>query len=510
VRLKFKQLNFGKIDAKPEATDDEKFFLESFYLPSSFPIDDYYQGKRYYIEGAKGTGKTALLRYLYNDIQMKENDDAKFILYKSDIKEVQKIEFLNNLGAEDLSDLKEEEINALDFEHLWKIYFHKKIVEQFDKTGMFISDNVWEEYRDKIIKADKQSILSNFNFTPIQFLNKTTARLKGLENTTEVTTEISYTQYKKDIYRLAEELDALFIKLSPTVSNFYFFVDELELTRLNEQTYKRDVILIRDLIVTIENLNMMSKQYLGGSVKWVAAIRTEVVNSLYSAGKEINKLMSVYGYKLTWTQNGGNYFDNPLIKILLQKISASEKQYNPNYNNTNTEIWSTYFPKQVSINKKNQNTENYILRQTFMKPRDIVRLFDILKTKYGEDDLFSQKVFEGIREDYAQATWQEVMEELTVKYSNQQLQDIKFLISTLEKFKLAELEKRIELNSKYRPNISELLQNYPIYEILSDLYRVGIIGNLNDGKVRFSYRGQEHLEFEQMMILHESIRKALM
>ncbi len=67
--MRISDVNFGSIDAKHEVdgrTPEEiRYFEDSYVLPPNINLDEYYlSGKKYYISGLKGTGKTALLRFI--------------------------------------------------------------------------------------------------------------------------------------------------------------------------------------------------------------------------------------------------------------------------------------------------------------------------------------------------------------------------------------------------------------------------------------------------------------
>ncbi|WP_407298093.1 hypothetical protein [Klebsiella quasipneumoniae] len=66
--MRISDVNFGSIDAKHEVdgrTPEEiRYFEDSYVLPPNINLDDYLSGKKYYISGLKGTGKTALLRFI--------------------------------------------------------------------------------------------------------------------------------------------------------------------------------------------------------------------------------------------------------------------------------------------------------------------------------------------------------------------------------------------------------------------------------------------------------------
>ncbi|WP_204281819.1 hypothetical protein, partial [Serratia marcescens] len=85
--MKISDVNFGSIDAKHEVDGrtpaEIKYFEDSYVLPPNINLDDYLNGKKYYISGLKGTGKTALLRFIQIKAD-KKNIKTSFILFKSE------------------------------------------------------------------------------------------------------------------------------------------------------------------------------------------------------------------------------------------------------------------------------------------------------------------------------------------------------------------------------------------------------------------------------------------
>ena len=66
-RLTLKDLFIGKLDAKNETlvnNKDKERFLDGFMLPENVNVESFLSGKRCFIVGLKGTGKTALLKYI--------------------------------------------------------------------------------------------------------------------------------------------------------------------------------------------------------------------------------------------------------------------------------------------------------------------------------------------------------------------------------------------------------------------------------------------------------------
>ena len=86
-----KDIFVGNTDAKNELLRGDKKEIESFksgfLMPDNVEIDHFISGRKFYVTGLKGTGKTALLRYLGICVQEKLKAETDFILFKSDIRE---------------------------------------------------------------------------------------------------------------------------------------------------------------------------------------------------------------------------------------------------------------------------------------------------------------------------------------------------------------------------------------------------------------------------------------
>ncbi len=88
-----------------------------------------------------------------------------------------------------------------------------------------------------------------------------------------------------------------------TYNNVWILFDELELSVQSKKMNKRDIQLVRDLILAIERLNNVCR-HRNFPIHVIAAIRSEVINSVYSAGYEINKSVEDFGKEITWYIRG--------------------------------------------------------------------------------------------------------------------------------------------------------------------------------------------------------------
>ena len=247
------------------------------------------------------------------------------------------------------------------------------------------------------------------------------------------------------------------------------FVDELELSLKKCKQYERDIILIRDLVFAIQYLSETCIEN-GFNVYFIAAIRNEVYKAVQSMGTEINKPIHDFGIQISWLQKGGDIRDNPLLQMLKKRIAVSEQNKNVE---SSKDIWKTYFAQEIS----NKKIYNYIINQTWNKPRDIIRLFSIIQNQFGEESFIDQRVFDAVKQQYSSESWEELVEALNANYTDKEIEGIRHVLTGISlPFSSKEFEDRIEKMSDSFFEV-ECLKKRKASHIIRDLYDVGVIGN---------------------------------
>ncbi|MFN4256745.1 MAG: hypothetical protein ACK4Q5_17225, partial [Saprospiraceae bacterium] len=157
--IKFKDFYFGDTDAKHElltnSEEEKQRFLAFFQLPENFVLDYFINGSRFYVTGLKGTGKTALLRYIALNVEKHRTALSTFILFKSEFKENERQSFSKAANAV-LTDKNEGSFESEDYVNIWEWYFHRHIVKLISnlEDNVFLEDENWEKYR-KCVLAPK-------------------------------------------------------------------------------------------------------------------------------------------------------------------------------------------------------------------------------------------------------------------------------------------------------------------------------------------------------------------
>lgn len=516
MEIKIGDLKVGNIDAKNEILnletttgDGKDSFIKSFYTIDQMFIESFISGQSYFITGLKGSGKTSILRYI-DAIVSKDENSVEYILFKSNIKEEDREHFSKN----SISIISDGDFPIQsDYESIVNIFFHRIICAVATKKNLYKDNESFKKYQ-KLLTIEGESVLTAIKRL-LPKLTKGSIKLAagsdfvsgefGLEFEGRGVSEASV-----PISILAERVNDVFTTLEPAIGKkIYILVDELETAFRNTNQYIRDCNIIRDFIVEIERINSISREH-DLNIAIIACLRTEVIRSIDTSGKEINKAIFDFGHEITWHDKGRDS-QHPLISLLCTKIRAAYSLLEPRSKYAalpDDKIISELFPPTIL----DVDIAQYLLSNSWYRPRDIIRMIMLIQRKYPSHTKFQKTGFEEVRKKYSQDSWTEITEELLASYSKGAM---KGLLTILRGFKpyfsQADFSHRCTSKSYADANVKELLKKHSSDDILYDLYRVGVIGNdiPKLGKKRFVFRGDDELIIEEQMMIHFALRRGL-
>lgn len=516
--LKVQDIYIGKPDAKDELLlQKSNEFLESYVIPPNFSFNDIINNDKMFIYGNKGTGKTALLLYLESECQ--KYDDCtctSFILFKSQYGNVQR------LGLDKISrnivktiDVDNDILqNEQDFEYIWRWIFFKHIVEENENSncGIFVDDENWTNFVATVNRILPERTSGKiFKFPSIVKIGMSySSETSGTQSIKpELTLDFNEKENLKEYTQFVSLIDVAakqFGKLTRTDIPFYIFVDELEAFYADDDILCRDLRMIRDLILTVKLFNDLFITYGFAKTKFICSIRTEIVNSViqFVPPKEINKVISGFSWPLIWNYSNTNSYAHPIFEIWLRRIELSENRIGNKYHNTK-EIYDKWFCPNVD----NMPTVTYVLNNTWNKPRDIVRFLNATKnTHHANRHMYTPGIFNSAINEYSDESLKELKEELNALYTPEEINVIFMCLTGFKpSFSYDELLERVQ---KYFTNtfLKDKLNN-----VLSDLYRIGIIGNSSKSSnlTRWEYKGNQGLVFDEdwNIIVHRALWKSL-
>lgn len=519
--LLLKDIYAGLPDAKDEYSyEGFDTIKKCFVSPPNFNIEDLIYGKKCFIRGYKGTGKTALLYYISNKL-FEENPYSRisFILFKnfenSEKDKIQKIaENINTPKEINLTVPNDYDISIDGYRYIWKWILLEQLVRDNNDYNGKLFDN--DENYKNFIKTLSIISFNRLHKEPFKFPNiiklACTFNIPPYNTiiTPEMTLDFGKIEKTPEVFEIFKNIiDDSMNRLSlckRTDTPYYIMLDELEAFYQKEDIFKRDLLLLRDLIFTVKEFNLMFKKSQFGNTKLICCIRTEVVNAInkYISSYEINKVTDGFEYPLLWNYNTNNSINHPIFQILLKRIELTEKN-NGNLDITNKEIFEKWFDPEID----NISIIEFFLNQTWNKPRDVVRfLLAVQSSLSASKTKFSRQVFIESMNEYSKKSLAEVKEELNASYTKNEIDEIfVWLNGNRVLFNQEELQARV---NKHFPNSS--LKN-KIDSVIKSLYRVGVIGNYS--KITKNYlwkhRGNEDPIFddEWLFHIHRGLFKAL-
>lgn len=506
--LPIKDLNFGKLDSKAEVIADAKkaasFFSDSFVMPPGLNLSGLYDDNYYYVIGLKGCGKTALLRH-YRSKKESEGNLCDLILFKQEFSEADKKNLNQFAGT---TGIEKDEIGAAN---TYKEGWYWVLLQQIHSI---ISFNLKEA--EKVASGYKpflKLMKEVFPDSRPSLVRKLASFFEGA--TLKISSDMKFAEaelgidlnFRKDQEINKNELLDIAIRLATAMKpvdgkRIYIFVDEIEAAYGSLQAYRRDCEIIRDLLVVIAELN---NQFITKNtpITIVAAVRSEIAHSVEIAGGEVNRLIDDHGITVKWIEKIGP--QHPLIQVIENKIRASEKAV---YRSVKTEgIWEAYMPKTI----RGQPSWKYLLNITWFKPRDFVRLFNIIREGHLQKEKLTEEMFLAASKDYARASWRELIEEIQANYTTHDINALRLiLVDCGLRFSQSQFVSKAELLKPIYESVGKLLDKKRPYVILDDLFRCGVLGNIykaHDGKNRFRWvhRGDVSRNYEEELIVHPSI-----
>lgn len=507
-KIPISQIVFGKTDAFNELnTFGQDYFMGSFVSNPKYHVDEFLSGSRYYICGKKGTGKSALLKYLQCCFEEDKCNLVFPIRFKSDIEQVDKDSFERiaampeGISTENKYDTASI-VDQASYVLVWKTFLINQIITRAS-AGEFC---VFKETDDYHLLVSLLKCIYGESTSPSIVMPKikkgsveiTATFVQGLS--TSIKGELEFDSRKKRINyaKLSKKVYDLFSKLEYARTPVYVLIDELELSVRNKHQFEKDIALVRDLIIATEDINFVSSQK-GMDIHIFAAIRSEVLRNVRSAGYELTKSIEDRGIEINWFQKGGSYTESQLLTIVENKIHASERI---NGFHSTSNIWEEYFCGEVN----GEETRKFILNNSLYRPRDIIRLMLAVHDNIGQSKKFTQEMFDKAQQDYSELMWTEIKDELRLSYSEDEVNAIFTLLNRITiPFSFDSLIERVQKFEKFYPNFPTLLDNSKLIEILNKLYELGVVGNT--GKpMNFVFLNRPALDPLGMMVIHTPLR----
>jgi len=459
--------NFGAIDAE----NDERL-IEYFYRTSI--IDKLFTYQKSIIIGRKGSGKTAIYKYIQNE--KKQNCTA--LLFK-DYPWKTHDRFKNNVVSD-----RESYVNSWTF--FFYIEIFKKVIELRDSvSNKSISKEIrkmekWLKKNWGSINFDHREDMSpkknkfNFTFNPQILGNSLGSVSKDLTEKENIGSTLS--EYNRKLEKITMEL------MKDFNTEIILIFDELDLSYSHsDSNYKNRLI---GLLLTTYNFHNIFKE----KIRIFIFLRNDIFNYLEFQDK--NKIKDNMVEFLDWDSN--SIESNLSLKSLISnRIKNNINSKSDNFERNWNEI--------VEHNNigRNQLKWNFIMERTFVRPRDVIKFMNLaleqakmrLNNEPDSIDKITNVDIHNMKQKYSTYLFEELKDEINSKYPDYDvymeiLRDIHKMSFTREEF-----SKSYE-NVKVRLSLSENIDT-----IMERLYEFSIIGFYKPGgggyggsEYRFQYK----------------------
>lgn len=513
-KLTIKDIYAGKPDAKDEIDfGGVEEFIKTYVVAEHFNIESLISGTNCFITGFKGTGKTALLFYLDNRFkEIDESTCSSFIFFKEEFTDTKRSE-LESIAKRILSSISVEK-NALvdnqEFEYIWRWLLFKRIVsdnEEYNR-GLFIDDVNWKKFENIIGKIKSPNNRRKFTIPQkikmaVPYVEPSTQSVI----TPEVEVDLQNTSDDKYLkfMEVIDEAERLLLNTTRTDIPYYIFVDELEAYYGDISVFKRDLCLIRDLIFTVKRFNSNFSAINMRCTKIICSVRSEILTAIsrFVVTKELNKVTAGFAVPLMWNYSNTSSYMHPIIQILLKRIAVCEGEgcVNPDYK----KVYERWLPENIH----GIEPANYILNNSWCKPRDIVRLITTVQNSiYNNSKAFTQSVFDSVVKTYSEDSLTEIKEELRALYDTDQIDMIiSCFMGYKTTFSVSQIKQRIK---KYFQG--SILETH-FAQVIDDLYRLGFLGNFLPVSKTYRWQhkgdGRVILTEEWRMVVHYALHGAL-
>ncbi len=490
------KLDFGMDSAET----DQNFLAKAFLYTSLF--DRIKDGKKHLVLGRKGAGKTAVCLKLY-DYLSKQGARASLITPR----DLQK--FRNAM-------LEKVGLNSAESALLaWKYVFLVQLAEYLleDAKSVYGSNYLsWPEparqIRNFIIQHEggKTSWIEK-TFHIIRSIKTIGIKTPAVEASVDVQNQSQETRKHDFDDKLDELTTAIRTSLqSLSITPIYLLVDKVD--EIWDPTPESKQLIIGLLRAMKEVLEQF------GSVYVIVFLRSDIYESLefHDSDKfhtmeelvwwnkaELKELLTLRAelstnllYKAPGLQNDKGQAAKPQ-KSMKSSIDAT---------------WKLYFPSHV----KGEDSFEYLLRYTFMRPRDLIQLCNLCRDKAqnNKHTKIEAADIDDALPSYSQWKLQDLKDEYRIQYPF-----LEPLFLTVFYNTKPQLD-RNAIRRSFRPLKTQLMRTFgyyyfePLDKLLQILYNIGLLGAVDNATVRYSFRGEKvFIPYISQFEIHPVFRWAL-
>lgn len=481
--MKVGEFDFGAEDARYlrlRSPEQKTRFVDSFVIPKSFKIDDFFLGDKFFIYGPKGSGKTALLQYIKLKAEKEKNATTGFYYFQSAFSEEELKLFLQKKRTNEVVVDDTVPVSVDEGRIFWRIFILMQVAKFLNQAG--VTEGPVSEFI-RLIEAAKliskgHNIVSKY--PALQKFSVTLSRDPKInfEGTFENATPADLNTY----IELAENsLDQVYIRQCP----LFLFIDEMETYVKGDSSDELRLSAIASLVRAVRDFN---ERYRDSDIRVIAAIRDAVVNEVSVVQGEVYRIIRDNGVELDWSSAIDSLDFHPLEKMALNRIATQDPDLSP---------YTIPIPKEILRHSREKYfSEQFSLRLclnlTWFRPRDMALLLEEARKIDAEQKHFQFNTLKyRILKPLGKRMWQDALSGLAIKYKPVEMNGIDRIlrggpaIYSRDQFLL-----RLDELSEQYDDVAFLSDNKWM-EVIEDLYKVGVlyVVSTENNHKNFSFRG---------------------
>ncbi len=494
-------IKIGEPDANVEYYNAIKskttpIFIDNFFTVPNFPLNDFMRGEKFLIYGQKGTGKTAVIRYLEHEL--KSSFLTHFIVFRRSFLEEADLHAFSKTPLM----VDEENIQRLKHFHhaIKRILIFVLIKQTFEKDNNYDSDNPKdpERWLEKIRETTLGDLIS-LGFDSISSIFSSAG-----VNVEKITQGTALIDAGKILKRNNDDILSFLVRRARRLKiKACVFIDEIHFAYRSESALQQDAMLVRDCILAIHSLNDRFTEE-GIDLRIYSAVRSEYLEHPIISSADINQSVESVGYHLTWSTFPQNK-DHPLFKLIFERFKSS--------------IGDDFRLSDFFRVYMGNIDPDVFLSRTWVKPRDFVRFFKCAKEQYAKKSKLSVSEQNAVWRNYAQLSWNEIKSSAS-PFMN--APSIAALEHTFREIVPKIMDKLISI--KYEEFVEIMV---PIYEIAKGkntnfynlnhfmelLYILGIFGTFREDAsgqsiLQTYHRGNRSFQRDGRVRIHPAVLKA--
>jgi len=484
--MKLNEFELGAEDARNlnlRSESQRSDFLRSFVTPRGFKLDDFFSGKKFFVLGTKGTGKTALLQFIRIKSEAELNAITGFYYFQSGFRtselEQFKAALLKDLSSGDVLFNDPKFRNEDEIPVFWRIFLLSETSKLLKRAGV-IEGPVQDFYEAvETLKSAAKSKTVGKKYPALK-------RFKGkaaLNPSIEVEGEIEAADMQ-DFESLIEDAENALDKVSLEKQPVFMFVDELEVYQSNDDTEELKMPAVASLVRAVRDFN---ERFFETDIRIIAAVRSEVVTEVSVVQGEVYRIATGRGIEIGWSNTELNGL-HPLEKIIISHLAAQDPEISGEDVDLTAAMLDTaltkYFPSKASLRN--------VLNLTWYRPRDMALVFEIAQSMDGDFDCFRKQTLSfSVLKKLGERMLIDAKAGLGVKYKPYEIDAMdRVLRGGQNSYSRKEFQLRIDDLADQYDDVA-LLSDNRWTEVVNDLYKVGIlcVENTNSKFIHFHHRG---------------------